>query len=48
MEGIYAHADLIKVYKAILDACQEIATYLRYHSGKPAYFLQNRILNFIL
>jgi hypothetical protein len=33
MEGIYAHADLIKVYKAILDASQEIATYLRYHSG---------------
>ena len=33
MEGIYAHADLIKVYKAILDATQEIATYLRYHSG---------------
>lgn len=35
MEGIYAHADLLKVYKAILDATQEIATYLRYHSGKP-------------
>ena len=34
MEGIYAHADLIKVYKAILDATQEIANYLRYHSGK--------------
>ena len=34
MEGIYAHADMIKVYKAILDASQEIATYLRYHSGK--------------
>jgi hypothetical protein len=34
MEGIYAHADLIKVYKAFLDASQEIATYLRYHSGK--------------
>lgn len=34
MEGIYAHADLIKVYKAILDATQEIGTYLRYHSGK--------------
>lgn len=33
MEGIYAHADFIKVYKAILDATQEIATYLRYHSG---------------
>ena len=34
MEGIYAHADLLKVYKAILDATQQIATYLRYHSGK--------------
>ena len=34
MEGIYAHADFIKAYKAILDATQEIATYLRYHSGK--------------
>jgi hypothetical protein len=33
MEGIYAHADFIKVYKAILDATQEIANYLRYHSG---------------
>ena len=33
MEGIYAHADLIKVYKAFLDATQEIANYLRYHSG---------------
>ncbi len=43
MEGIYAHADLLKVYKAILDATQEIAIYLRYHSGKlscliSAYF----------
>jgi hypothetical protein len=34
MEGIYAHADLLKVYKAILDATQQIGTYLRYHSGK--------------
>lgn len=33
MEGVYAFADLIKVYKAFLDASQEIATYLRYHSG---------------
>ena len=33
MEGIYAHADLLKVYKAILDAVQEIGTYLRYHCG---------------
>lgn len=34
MEGIYAHADLLKVYKAILDATQDIAIWLRYHSGK--------------
>ncbi len=33
MEGIYAQADMLKVYKAILDASQEIAIYLRYHSG---------------
>lgn len=33
MEAIYAQADQIKVYKAILDASQEIATYLRYHSA---------------
>ena len=32
MEGIYAYADLIKVYKAILDSAQEIANYLRYDS----------------
>ncbi len=32
MEGIYAHADIIKVYKAILDSTQEIAHWLRYHS----------------
>jgi hypothetical protein len=37
MEGIYAHADFIKVYKAILDATQEIATFLRYHSGKLSF-----------
>lgn len=36
MEGIYAHADLLKVYKAILDATQQIAIYLRYHSGKTS------------
>ena len=40
MEGIYAHADLLKVYKAILDATQQIATYLRYHSGKYYQFGQ--------
>ena len=34
MEGIYAFADQIKVYKAILDATQEIQKWLRYHSGK--------------
>lgn len=33
MEGIYAHADLLKVYKAILDATQEIGQYLRYHTA---------------
>lgn len=32
MEGIYAYADQIKVYKAILDAAQEVQKYLRYHS----------------
>jgi len=32
MEGIYAYADQIKVYKAILDATQEVQKYLRYHS----------------
>jgi hypothetical protein len=41
MEGIYAHADLLKVYKAILDATQEIAIYLRYHSGK--FFLTKSV-----
>ena len=34
MEGIYAYADQIKVYKAILDATQEVQQYLRYNSGK--------------
>lgn len=32
MEGIYAYADQIKVYKAILDATQEVQKWLRYHS----------------
>jgi len=27
------HADLEKVYKAILDSTQDIAIYLRYHSA---------------
>ena len=34
MEGIYACSDATKVYKAILDATQEIQKWLRYHSGK--------------
>ena len=38
MEGIYAYADQIKVYKAILDATQEVQKYLRYHSGKYHWF----------
>ena len=37
MEGIYAYADQIKVYKAILDATQEIQKWLRYHSGKSLF-----------
>lgn len=32
MEGIYAYADQIKVYKAILDSSNEIQKFLRYHS----------------
>jgi len=44
MEGIYAHADLLKVYKAILDATQEIAIYLRYHSGKQSFSVFLRIV----
>ena len=47
MEGIYTHADLIKVYKAILDATQEIGTYLRYHSGKCLQLVYDSI-NYIL
>ena len=43
MEGIYAHADLLKVYKAILDATQQIATYLRYHSGKKTLEIKSVI-----
>jgi len=31
-ESIYSYADLIKVYKAILDSVQEIQHDLRYHS----------------
>jgi hypothetical protein len=32
------YQDLLLVYKAILDATQEIQKYLRYHSGK--YFIK--------
>ena len=38
MEGINAYADQIKVYKAVLDATQEVQKWLRYHSGKCNYF----------
>ena len=34
MEGIYAYADELKIYKAILDATSDVQKYLRYHSGK--------------
>jgi hypothetical protein len=46
MEGIYAHADLLKVYKAILDATQEIAIYLRYHSGKLSSLIRGYFFSF--
>jgi len=32
MESLYAYADQIKVYKALLDATAEVQKYLRYHS----------------
>jgi len=32
MEGIYAFADELKIYKAILDATSDVQKYLRYHS----------------
>lgn len=38
MEGIYAYADQIKVYKAILDATADVQKWLRYHSGKHNNF----------
>ena len=44
MEGIYAYADQIKVYKAILDATQEVQAYLRYNSGKSFYKIYNQTL----
>ena len=44
MEGIYAYADQIKVYKAILDATQEVQAYLRYNSGKLVYKIYNQTL----
>lgn len=33
MEAMYAHADLIKVYKALMDSTLEIGTFLRYHTS---------------
>ena len=47
MEGIYAFADQIKVYKAILDATQEIQNYLRYHSGKLSLAMNDTNVSFI-
>ena len=44
MEALYAYADQIKIYKAILDATAEVQKYLRYHSGKlgdNAYYQKN-------
>ncbi len=37
MEGLYAQADLLRVYRAILNASAEIAYWLRYHTRN--YFL---------
>jgi fructose-1,6-bisphosphatase len=34
MECIYSHADLLRVYKAILQATQEISTWIAGHSPK--------------
>ena len=34
MEALYAYADELKIYKAILDAVSDVQKYLRYHSGK--------------
>jgi hypothetical protein len=36
------YQDLLLVYKAILDATQEIQKYLRYHSGN--YFIYNSMM----
>ena len=47
MEGIYAYADQIKVYKAILDATQEIQKWLRYHSGKFLFIYLLTLIQFI-
>ena len=41
MEGVYAFADQIKCYKAILDSTQEIQNYLRYHSVEHVAKKQN-------
>jgi len=45
MEGIYAFADQIKVYKAILDATQEIQGWLRYNSGKSSQTWRRSYIN---
>lgn len=34
MDNIYQHADLLRVYKAILNATQEIASWLRSNTRK--------------
>lgn len=44
VEGIYAFADQIKVYKAILDSTQEIQEWLRYHSGKYTLSYYNTVV----
>ena len=34
MDNIYVHADLLRVYKAILNATQDIAQWLRKNTRK--------------
>lgn len=34
MDNIYVHADLLRVYKAILNATQDIALWLRRNTRK--------------
>lgn len=36
MESIYAQADLLRVYKAILDSSEQIAKWLKNHTPEPA------------